>query len=142
MVGWHHRLNGHAFEQAPGDGEGQGSLLCCSHGVTKSQTRLSDSNSGETDNKLTKFLDKSNINKAAIDHKPAPQSKGLSRKEHWSVEPFPSPGASSRPRDQTWVYRIYCLSYQGSPINQQKINNNTFKTHQLYIVKLWSNNMK
>ena len=27
MVGWHHRLNGHEFEQAPGDGEGQGSLV-------------------------------------------------------------------------------------------------------------------
>ena len=26
MVGWHHRLNGHQFEQAPGDGEGHGSL--------------------------------------------------------------------------------------------------------------------
>ena len=30
MVGWHHRLNGHEFEQAQGDGEGQGSLACCS----------------------------------------------------------------------------------------------------------------
>ena len=30
MVGWHHRLNGHEFEQAPGDGEGQGSLVHCS----------------------------------------------------------------------------------------------------------------
>ena len=29
MAGWHHRLNGHEFEQAPGD-EGQGSLACCS----------------------------------------------------------------------------------------------------------------
>ena len=29
MVGWHHRLNGHEFEQVPGDGEGQGSLACC-----------------------------------------------------------------------------------------------------------------
>ena len=29
MVGWHHRLNGHASGQAPGDGEGQGSLACC-----------------------------------------------------------------------------------------------------------------
>ena len=27
MVGWHHRLNGHEFEQAPGVGDGQGSLL-------------------------------------------------------------------------------------------------------------------
>ena len=30
MVGWHHRLKGHEFEQAPGDGEGQGSLAYCS----------------------------------------------------------------------------------------------------------------
>ena len=30
MVGWHHRLNGCGFEQAPGDGEGQQSLACCS----------------------------------------------------------------------------------------------------------------
>ena len=30
MVGWHHRLNGHDFEQALGGGEGQGSLVCCS----------------------------------------------------------------------------------------------------------------
>ena len=30
MVGWHHRLNAHEFEQAPGDGEEQGSLACCS----------------------------------------------------------------------------------------------------------------
>ena len=28
MVGWHHQLDGHEFEQAPGDGEGQGSLVC------------------------------------------------------------------------------------------------------------------
>ena len=30
MVGRHHRLNGHEFEQAPGVGEGQGGLACCS----------------------------------------------------------------------------------------------------------------
>ena len=29
MVGWHHRLNGHEFEQTQGDSEGQGSLVCC-----------------------------------------------------------------------------------------------------------------
>ena len=29
MVGWHHRLDGHEFEQAPGGGDGQGSLLRC-----------------------------------------------------------------------------------------------------------------
>ena len=30
MVGWHHWLNGHEFEQAPGVGDGQGGLVCCS----------------------------------------------------------------------------------------------------------------
>ena len=30
MAGWHHRLNGHEFEQTPGVGDGQGSLACCS----------------------------------------------------------------------------------------------------------------
>ena len=30
MVGWHHQLNGHDFEQTPGDTEGQGRLACCS----------------------------------------------------------------------------------------------------------------
>ena len=30
MVGWHHQLNGHEFEQAPGVGDGQGSLAGCS----------------------------------------------------------------------------------------------------------------
>ena len=29
-VGWHHRLNGHEFEQTPRDSEGQRSLVCCS----------------------------------------------------------------------------------------------------------------
>ena len=35
MVGWHHQHNGHEFEQTPGDGEGQGSLACCSPWVCK-----------------------------------------------------------------------------------------------------------
>ena len=40
MVGWHHRLNGHDFEQVLGAGDGQGSLDAV-HGVAKSQTQLS-----------------------------------------------------------------------------------------------------
>ena len=30
MVGWHHQLNGHEFEETPGSGDGQGRLACCS----------------------------------------------------------------------------------------------------------------
>ena len=39
MVQWYHLLNGHEFEQVPGDDEGQGSLACCSsHGHKESDT--------------------------------------------------------------------------------------------------------
>ena len=41
-VGWHHRLNGHEFEQTLGDGEGQGGLHAAVHEISKSRTRLSD----------------------------------------------------------------------------------------------------
>ena len=30
MAGWHHQLNGREFEQAPGVGDGQEGLVCCS----------------------------------------------------------------------------------------------------------------
>ena len=43
MVGWHHQLNGHEYEQTPGDSERQGSLArAAARGVTKSWTQLSD----------------------------------------------------------------------------------------------------
>ena len=38
MAGWHHQLNGHKFEQAPGVGDGQGGLACCSPWGPKSET--------------------------------------------------------------------------------------------------------
>jgi len=39
MVGWHHQLNGHKFEQTLGDSKGQESLLCAAvHGVAKNWT--------------------------------------------------------------------------------------------------------
>ena len=47
MVGWHHQLNGHGFEQSPGNGEGQRSLVCCSswgHKESDTTERLNSSN--------------------------------------------------------------------------------------------------
>ena len=41
-AGWHHQLNGHESEQAPGSSEGQGTLACCIHGVAKSWIWLSN----------------------------------------------------------------------------------------------------
>ena len=47
MVGWHHQLDGLEFEQTPGDGEGQGSLVCGSssghrvgHNLVTEQQRI------------------------------------------------------------------------------------------------------
>ena len=39
MVGWHHQLNGHEFEQVPGVGDGQGSLVWGSPGCCKETTK-------------------------------------------------------------------------------------------------------
>ena len=38
MVGWHHQLNGHEFEQTPGDSGGQRSLMCSILGVAESDS--------------------------------------------------------------------------------------------------------
>ena len=56
MVGWHHQLNGHEFEQAPGDGEGQGAWRAAAHGVAKSQTQLSNQTTATTPNYLLKQI--------------------------------------------------------------------------------------
>ena len=48
MVGWHHRLNGHDFEQTPGDGEGQGSLVCCGPRGRKELDRTERLNNNKT----------------------------------------------------------------------------------------------
>ena len=49
MVGWHHRLNGHEFEQTPGVGDGQGRLACCSPWGHKEsdRTRRLNNNKGQ-----------------------------------------------------------------------------------------------
>ena len=50
MVGWHHQLDGHEFEQALGNGDRQGSLVCCSpwgHKMLDMTKGLKNSNKGE-----------------------------------------------------------------------------------------------
>ena len=47
MVGWHHQLNGHEFDQVLGDGEGQGSLACCSPWGCKDSDTTEQLNSKE-----------------------------------------------------------------------------------------------
>ena len=54
MVGWHYQLNGHEFEQALGDGEGQGSLACCSPWGRKELDRAERLNTTTTTTTTTK----------------------------------------------------------------------------------------
>ena len=53
MVGWHHQLHGHEFEQGPGDGEGQRSLVCCSPGGRKESDTTERLNSNNNINKMS-----------------------------------------------------------------------------------------
>ena len=58
MLGWHHRLNGHEFEQILGDSEGQGSLACCSpwgHKETDLNERLNNDNKCKLEQYLWNF---------------------------------------------------------------------------------------
>ena len=50
MVGWHHRLNGHEFEQAPRNGRGQGSLVCSSQWGCKKSDMTEQLNNNNTEN--------------------------------------------------------------------------------------------
>ena len=52
MVGWHHRLNEHEFKQTLGDGEGQGSLVCCCPRGHKE----SDTTEGLNNNKMKRAV--------------------------------------------------------------------------------------
>ena len=57
MVGWHHQLNGNEFEQTPGDGEGQGTLVCCSpwgHKESDVTERLNNNNNLNNREKIDK----------------------------------------------------------------------------------------
>ena len=64
MVGWHHRLNGHEFEQTLGDSEGQGSLVCCRPwGLKESDTteQLNNHHPLYTHNQGSSWMDKGQL---------------------------------------------------------------------------------
>ena len=52
MVGWHHQCNGHEFEQAPGVGDGQGGLVCCSPWGHKESDMTEQLNITDAENKM------------------------------------------------------------------------------------------
>ena len=56
MVGWHHQLDGHEFEEASGVGDGQGSLVCCSPWDHK-ESEITEQVNRLTDFTLDSFVD-------------------------------------------------------------------------------------
>ena len=58
MVGWHHWLNGHEFEQALGDGGGQGNLACCSPWGCKKSDTTEQLNNNSTITLLCEWMSK------------------------------------------------------------------------------------
>ena len=56
MIGWHHQLNEHEFEQTLGDSEGQGSLVCCSPWGLKESDMAEQLNSNNTHSNFMKSL--------------------------------------------------------------------------------------
>ena len=56
MVGWHHQLDGLEFEKAPGVGDGQGSLACCSPWGCKELDMIERLNSTELNQSIINFL--------------------------------------------------------------------------------------
>ena len=73
MAGWHHRLDGHGFGWAPGDGDGQGGLVCYgSWGLKELDT--------------TEQLNWTRLQAARF-----PLSMRFPKQEYWSGLPFPSP---------------------------------------------------
>ena len=65
MIGWHHQLNGHEFEQTPEVREGQGSLVCCNNAVTEQQ---------QQQNSLAHFATRGLIEKSATREADSPGS--------------------------------------------------------------------
>ena len=80
MFGWHHRVNGHEFEQTPGDSKGQGSLACCSPWGCKGldmTLRLNNNNRGHS---ATPFLPQAPSR--ALDSPFAPYPVGIPLSPH------------------------------------------------------------
>ena len=97
MVGWHHQLNGHEFEPAPGAGEGQGSLGCCSAWGCKEL----DTTEWLNNNTCVPFI----ATPWAAAHQ-ASLSMGFPGSWNTGVGAISFSRESSQPRDQTWVSHI------------------------------------
>ena len=108
MIRWHHRLSRCEFEQAPGDGEGQGSLACCSPWGRRELGRTERVNNTQSCLTLCDPTDCS---------PPGSSVHGFPRQEYWSGLPFPTPGGPPTQRPNLhlpqWQADYSVLSHEG-----------------------------
>ena len=92
MVGWHHQLNGHEFEQALGDGEGQGRLVYHSARGCKESDMTEQLNNSVVPCVCTCMLSYFRLFGTPWTlSRQAPLSMEFSSQEYWSGLPFPTP---------------------------------------------------
>jgi len=134
MVGWHHWLNGHEFEQALGVGDGQGSLVCCSPRDRKELDTIAWLNWLNSIWQIHKYAKISiqhwslqNVSQSwptlcnPIDCSlPASSIHVVLQARNWSGLPFPSPGDLPDPgiKSMSPACQVHSLtlSHQGSPL--------------------------
>ena len=130
MVGWHHQLNGHEFEQASGVGDGQGGLACCGSWGLKELDMTEQMKWTELNWLLLTFYSLVHIHLyksesvKSFSHIQlfvtvacqAPLSMAFSRQKYWSGLPFPSPGDLPDPGIEPGLLHcrqiLYQLSYE------------------------------
>ena len=66
MVGWHHWLNGHVFEQTQGGSKGQGSLACCSPRGLKELDTTQQLNNNNNQNRVARFNPRSSNDRTGL----------------------------------------------------------------------------
>jgi len=144
MVGWHHWLNGHEFEQAPGIGNGQGGLACCRPWGCKESDRTEQLN--WTEHSLNDvYLNYFSQNKFMTSDKyfffsfavsmhiscfspvqlfvtlwnivhQTPLPMGFSRQEYWVGLPFPTPGDLPNPGIKPGSSALQAASLPSEPL--------------------------
>ena len=106
MVGWHHQLNGHEFEQTPGDGKGKKNLECCSPwGHKESDTERLNNNNKKAEWETTLPM--------LINNKAHCQCQVLSRVRlcdpHGLYVAHQAPRSMEFFRHEYWSYGSHCL---------------------------------
>ena len=148
IVGWHHWLDGYEFEEAPGVGDGQGGLVCCSPWCSKeSRHNWATELNWKSLSGLSHTLgfgwkwSRSVVSNSLRPHgHQAPPSMGFSRQEYWSGLPFPSPGNfptqgsnMGLPHCRQMLYR---LSHQGSRLRVQALYSNRHTKWWSFLTKM------